>query len=377
MENREWIPLQLPNYKHIGKFLLWASGRVLLSMWLFSLHSTVVLCKLLITLAELTKQSTLNLLKIYDQLPYMGTTVSSIVEVKAIASTEPEEIITDVVTAIEFRQLMIIGDSGAGKSTIAQYLAYTVGGRVRVIECEGTPDDWVGLEVVGRRENWQAIDEAMGAELEELSRRVAIRDEIGDKGLIGQDEITIVEEYPEIRQNCDVADKWFERHARRGRKLRRFIICLSQYDKVSAWGLEGKSDLGDCFYRLRLGKTAVNHAKSLRNDDLVAWLRADRSHCLLDDYPCKLPSYREMKAVTQRLVIPTAAQPLKIAETTAQQELQPSEMPQHAPEETIKRAVKACLEDGWSDSRIIKQILGYGGGQYQKGRQILDKIRSE
>jgi hypothetical protein len=205
MESKQWIELQLPNYKQIGRFLLWSGGRIVLSMWLFSLHSTVVLCKLIITLAELSKQSTLNLLRIYDQLPYMGTTVSSIVEVKAIASTEPEEIITDVVTAIESRQLMIIGNSGAGKSTVAQYLAYTVGGQVRVIECEGTPDDWQGLEVVGRRENWQAINDVMGTELGELSRRVAIRDEVGDKGLIGLDQVTIVEEYPEIRQKCDLA----------------------------------------------------------------------------------------------------------------------------------------------------------------------------
>ena len=91
--------------------------------------------------------------------------------------------------------------------------------------------------------------------------------------------------------------EWLERHARRGRKARRFTILLSQYDRVAAWGLEGKSDLGDAFYRWRLGKKAVAFAKSLKNDNLVNWLKIDRFHCLLDDPPCKLPLHREMQRV--------------------------------------------------------------------------------
>lgn len=270
---------------------------------------------------------------------------------------------------------MIIGGTGAGKSTVAQYLAYTVGGRVKVLECEGTPDDWIGLEVIGRGEDWQAIDNAMQSELAEMSRRVKLREQQGDKALAGLDEVTIVEEYPEVRTKCDTADEWFERHGRRGRKLRRWIICLSQYDKVAAWGLEGKSDLGDCFYRLRLGKTAVNYAKSLKNDELVNWLKSDRSHCLLDDTPCKLPSYREMKAVTTRLQLPPGNQPLETAETTTQQGLQPPTSPESELSETLRRAVLACIKSGMSDTKIIKEILGYSGSQYQQGKAILEAMK--
>lgn len=375
MERTNWIKLELPNWKHLGKFVLWSSGRVLLSAWLFSLYSTTVICKILINVAEQTKQATLRLVKIYDQLPYMGVAVQNVIDVPATEVTEPQEIITDIISAIAEKQLMIIGNSGAGKSTVAQYLAYTVGGKVRVLECEGTPDDWIGLEVIGRGEDWGAIDGAMQAESEELSRRILIRNEQGDKALIGTDEVTIVEEYPEVTQKCDSAAEWFERHGRRGRKAKRFIICLSQYDRVSAWGLEGKSDLGDCFYRLRLSKTAVNHAKSLKDDALVAWLRADRSHCLLDDQPCKLPPYREMKAVTTRLQLPPGNTPLVTAETTAQQDFQPIVTAENALPEATIRAVKACLEAGFSDTKIVKEILGYQGGRFNPGMRLLEKIK--
>ena len=375
MEKTNWIRLELPTLKHLGKFLLWSSGRILLSAWLFGLYSTTVVCKILINVAEQTKQATLRLVKIYDQLPYMGAAVENVIDVPATAVNEPQEIITDIISAIAEKQLMIIGNSGAGKSTVAQYLAYTVGGKVRVLECEGTPDDWIGLEVVGRGEDWGAIDAAMQAESEELSRRILLRNEQGDKALIGNDEVTIVEEYPEVTQKCDSAAEWFERHGRRGRKAKRFIICLSQYDRVSAWGLEGKSDLGDCFYRLRLSKTAVNHAKSLKDDALVTWLRADRSHCLLDDQPCKLPNYREMKAVTQRLQLPPGNSAVVTAETTVQQDFQPILTAENALPEMTIRAVKACLEAGFSDTKIVKEILGYQGSKFNQGKQLLEQIK--
>lgn len=376
MERTNWIRLELPNWKHVGKFVLWSSGRVLLSAWLFSLYGTSVLCKMLIHVTELTKQATLRIVKVYDQLPYMGVAVQNIIDVPAVAVTEPQEIITDIITAIAEKQLMIIGNSGAGKSTVAQYLAYTVGGKVRVLECEGTPDDWIGLEVIGRGEDWGAINAAMQGESEELSRRIRIRNEQGDKALIGTDEVTIVEEYPEVTQKCDSAAEWFERHGRRGRKAKRFIICLSQYDRVSAWGLEGKSDLGDCFYRLRLSKTAIAHAKSLKDEGLLTWLQADRSHCLLDDYPCKLPPYREMKAVTTRLQIAPGNSHPVTAETTVEQGFQPIITAENAPTEVTIRAAKACLGAGFSDSRVIKEILGYQGRQYQRGKEILEKIKN-
>jgi energy-coupling factor transporter ATP-binding protein EcfA2 len=377
MAQNEFIPLQLPSLRHIGKFILWGTGRCVLSGWLFALYGTTVLCKGTIHLAELTKMATLRLIKVYDQLPYMGVAFQNIVDVPAIAASEPEEIITDIITAIEGKQVMVIGEMGTGKSTLAQYLAYTIGGKVKVYECEGTPEDWAGLEVIGKGEDWEAIEAGMIADLEDLSNQMQLRNQKGDSALTGSERVIICEEYPELVSKVDTSGEWLERHARRGRKAKRFTILLSQYDRVSAWGLEGKGDLAEAFYRVRLGKKAVNHAKSLKNDNLVNWLRLDKSHCLIDDQPCKLPSYREMKAVTMRLSAPAQDSPTVTAETITQQGFQPVKMVDNQLPETVKKAVKACCEAGLSDSKIIKEILGYQGAQYHQGREILNQLRSE
>lgn len=375
MERTNWIKLRLPSWKHLGRFTLWSGGRIILSAWLFSLYGTTVLCKGIIHIAELIRQGTLRIITIYDQLPYMGVPLQNVIDATAVQVTETLEIITDLITAIQGRQLMIIGEMGTGKSTIAQYLAYTIGGRVKVYECEGTPDDWQGLEVIGKGEDWGAIEAGMQADLEDLSNQMQLRNEKGDAALNGSERVIICEEYPELVSKVDCSGEWLERHARRGRKGRRFTILLSQYDRVAAWGLEGKSDLADAFYRLRLGKKAVAHAKSLKNEALVTWLQSDRSHCLLDDYPCKLPSYREMKAVTTRLQLPPGSSTQVTAETTAQQDFKPIVTAENALPEATIRAVKACLEANFSDSKIIKEILGYQGGQFNKGKQILERIK--
>jgi hypothetical protein len=141
--------------------------------------------------------------------------------------------------------------------------------------------------------------------------------------------------------------------------------------------LEGKSDLADAFHRIRLGKKAVAHAKSLKDDALVEWLRSDRSHCLIDDQPCKLPSYREMKAVIPRLHLSPVSEPIVTAEPVDELGLQPPDFPVSSHDETLSRAVKACLDAGFSESRVIKEILGCQGSRYQEGKALLQRMRGE
>ncbi len=384
MADNYWVPMRLPSPKEIAKYALWGTGRVVLSGWLFGLYGLTVACKVTINVAEMTRQATLHLLKVYDQLPYMGAAVQNIIDVSATAVTEPLDIITDIIAATEGKQVMVIGEMGTGKSTIAQYFAYSVGGRVKVYECEGTPTDWVGLEVVGKGENWGAIERGMMADLEDLSNQMKLRTERGDGSLEGTERVIIVEEYPELVTKVPSSGEWLERHARRGRKARRFTVLLSQYDRVAAWGLEGKSDLADAFYRIRLGKKAAAHAKSLKNNALVDWLKLDRSHCLLDDSPCKLPTYREMKSATSRYgstMLAPSQDNASHAEEGGKNDLKT------APAEDLSENCSDSDRLLWrivqrfgsekSDSAIVTEVLGFTGKRYSEGASLLTKLRRE
>ncbi|MEH1971094.1 hypothetical protein [Nostoc sp.] len=379
-----WVEMHLPNAKTLGRYCAWGLGRVVFSLGLFSLYGVTAALKLGITICQATENAVKKLLKVYDALPYAGVPMSQVIEASAAVVEEPLEIITDIIAAIEGKQVMIIGEMGTGKSTLAQYLAYTIGGRVRVYECEGTPTDWQGLEVIGKGEDWAAIERAMTEDLEDLSDQLKLRTERGDGALLGSERVTIVEEYPEVSTKVTISGEWLERHARRGRKALRPTILLSQYDRVAAWGIEGKSDLADAFYRIRLGKKAIAHAKSLKNEQLINWLKQDQSHCLLDDQPLKLPPYREMKAATVRG-----------GSTIVQPYYDNAINPQKRVENDLKSSPGADLEEncsdndrvlwrliqrlggGKSDSAIVTEVLGFTGRRYGEGAALLERLRKQ
>lgn len=379
-----WVEMHLPDGQTLLRYCAWGVGRILFSVSLFSVSVTRGTLKFGIWLCDGLEGGVKRLLKVYDALPYAGTPMTQVIEASAVVVEEPLEIITDIISAIEGKQVMVIGEMGTGKSTLAQYLAYTVGGRVRVYECEGTPTDWQGLEVIGKGENWTAIELGMAEDLEDLSNQLKTRTERGDGALAGTERVIIAEEYPELASKVTSAGEWLERHARRGRKARRFTVLLSQYDRVAAWGLEGKSDLADAFFRIRLGKKAVAHAKSLKNEQLISWLKSDQSHCLLDDQPLKLPPYREMKSATVRHGS-TIFQPYYDNQNQSEKRV----------ENDLKSASGGGFEEncsdndrvlwrliqkygeGKSDSAIVTEILGFTGRRYGEGAALLDRLRKQ
>lgn len=373
-----WVQLRLPALQQFGRFLLWGSGRLCFSGTLFVLDASSATLTMTQTGIKWVRGSLINLLRIYDQIPYMGTHAQNIIEASAIEiSTEPEEIITDVIEAIQDKQVMVIGEMGTGKSTLAQYLAYSVGGQVKVYEPEGTPEDWQGLEVVGKGENWNAIEAGMQDDLEDLSNRIQRRMKEGGKFLEGSEQVVICEEYPELVNKVSCSGEWLDRHARRGRKARRFTVLLSQYDKVAAWGLEGKSDLSEAFFKIRLGKKALSHAKSLKNDELVNWLKQNRSHCLIDDNPCKLPPYREMKTVIARPLLdqrtPVEKSPVKPLKTPSEADLEEK----FSESDAFLWRLILKYGEGKSDSTIVTEILGMTGKKYGEGKDLLERLRRQ
>ncbi len=238
-----------------------------------------------------------------------------------ISNWTPPNLVTDIGKLLQSKHARILGDTGSGKSILAKYLARTINGEVKVYDVEATKKDWRGFEVVGKGENWQAITNAMKDDLSLISERVGIAtsddNDDGWDALTSGTTIRIVEEYPDVKDEVNklakgitnpadgLADEWCSRGARRGRKPGLFLILISQFDAVSAWGFEGKSALVKCFRAIRLGEFAIAHAKSLKDKQLEAWLKQDlTSRCMVDDQPCQLPTREMMLAIGSGVSLP-------------------------------------------------------------------------
>ena len=215
----------------------------------------------------------------------------------AIATASVDDPITNIREATKGRHIIILGDTGTGKTTTAQYIAVensiSTEVLVRVYDCEGMFKCLPGWQHIGLGENFDAINTAMKEDLDNLSHFFAS----GQPEAKEPTHIYIGEEYPDIVDQCEHSSKWIDRHARRGRKAGRFLILLSQYDQIKAFGLEGKSSLLKNLRIIRLGEFAIAHAKHLKNPALVRWLEQSMSHCLINDSPLQLPSYEEMTRI--------------------------------------------------------------------------------
>lgn len=232
-------------------------------------------------------------------IPYGGHFIDADAEDSdaTVTAATIDEPVTNIREATKGRHLIILGDTGTGKTTTAQYVAVEnslAGGvQVKVYDCEGMFKTLPGWQLIGAGENFDAINAAMAEDLDNLS----IFFQTGQPEAKEPSHILIGEEFPDIVDQCDRASSWTDRHSRRGRKAGRFLILLSQYDQISAFGLEGKSSLLKNFRVIRLGEFALAHAKRLKNPALVKWLEASKSHCLINDSPLQLPPYEEMVRV--------------------------------------------------------------------------------
>ncbi len=163
-----------------------------------------------------------------------------------------------------------------------------------VYDSDAKPDDWAWLnqnDVVGRKGNFDAINDAMGNDLDTLEELVKLRGDGGDNAIAGRDRFLIAEEFPILADECDNAARWIKRHAKRGRRYKQFILAIAQNDTAENFALQGDKDtLYSCFCLVRLGSFARVYARQkLKNPQLEQWLKdGGKKRFLVDEYPCEL-----------------------------------------------------------------------------------------
>lgn len=210
------------------------------------------------------------------------------------ANWQPENLITDPIEYVNKVQkhVALVGGTGDGKSTQAQYFSTRIGGKVVVYDVDSAKGDWGWVEptdLIGDG-GLPEVDKAMQEALDHLEKMRVYRKEVSKN--IPQEfaRFYIAEEFP-VLVDCDNAPQWIRQHAKVGRKRKQFIMALAQNDTAANFALEGDADILDtCFVRIRLGKKAQDYAKStLKNPQLEQWLKAGgKKRFMVDDCPCEL-----------------------------------------------------------------------------------------
>lgn len=389
---RDWIEIPLSVADKLNQWALWAGVRVLVGLPGLAIYTWKQSSRLSLHLAEGCERFYLRLVVPLDSLPYGGMAGSKLIEIEAKAVTaESFEICTDIVEALEGKHGLLIGGSGDGKTTTAMYLAYSVGGDIKIYDADAAADEWRGLNVVGRGADFQAIDAAMQQDLKELQERTILRAENGSHACDNMPCVTIAEEFPLLVGEVASAAEWLIKHGKRGRRVKKFILAIAQNDTVANFGIQGDAGVIDSFRLIRLGKKAVAHARRLKNEALIQWLQADRSRLLVDDMPVQLPAYREIQRVIQQgsvgysgqvrrlptSYIPTTENSPEVPpEATENQGFQPSEAGFSDSPKTLLERVLDAFDAEKSDDWIAKNVFDCSGGNsYYKAKDTISYIR--
>jgi hypothetical protein len=183
--------------------------------------------------------------------------------------------------------LMILGETGSGKSTICKYLVSQVNAPCLIIDPHASPTDWRGFTVTGSGRNYEAI----ATEFERLAKLMQIRYEARDNGVTQFDPlIVIIDEFPAIASSLGKgATDTVKLLAREARKVSIRMCLLSQGAEVKTLGLEGEGSIRECFAMLRLGNFALSHGKSLKDKAIGEVMETCDRPAMLDQLPCNLP----------------------------------------------------------------------------------------
>jgi Helicase HerA, central domain len=207
--------------------------------------------------------------------------VQAPVEVTAPVKYAPIE------SSLKKPHLMILGETGSGKSTICKYLVSQVNAPCLIIDPHAAPTDWRGFTVTGSGRNYEAI----ATEFERLANLMQIRYEQRDKGISQFDPlIVIIDEFPAIASSLGKgATDTVKLLAREARKVSIRMCLLSQGAEVKTLGLEGEGSIRECFAMLRLGNFALSHGKSLKDKAIGEVMETCDRPAMLDQLPCNLP----------------------------------------------------------------------------------------
>ncbi|CAN1213538.1 DUF87 domain-containing protein [Tumidithrix helvetica PCC 7403] len=231
----------------------------------------------------------------------------------AIAPTDPLEPIkfADIREALKKPHIMLVGSTGAGKSTLAKYLAANCQAYVIVIDPHMAKGDWGDLPVYGAKRNYTEIAEIMGVLLELMQRRHDRRPE-GETNFAPV--VIIADEYPSIAASPEagkIASSWMKLISREARKVSIRLVLLTQSPEVKAIGLEGEGSVRDNFCFVRLGEFAIDHAKSLKDVAVSNAVENASRPCLIGNTLCNLPE------LSDRIAMPVVSIPADFAELTS------------------------------------------------------------
>ncbi len=213
----------------------------------------------------------------------------------AIAEVAQHVKFADVREALKKPHIMVLGETGSGKSVLCKYLASEIKAPCIALDPHASPNDWQGAKVIGQGRNYQAIKE----ELANLVNLMDARYKQRDKGVSKFAALCVIlDEFPavasELGKDATIAVKLIVREAR---KVNIKLILLAQGSEVKTLGIEGEGSLRESFAVVSLGKFATDRAKTIKDKSMIEAIALQKRPAMIDDLPSTIPTISDTVAL--------------------------------------------------------------------------------
>ena len=294
--------LRIPNEDEIKAVLKWGGIRILIALPQAALYSLKQLSRLTLHCSSsLENIYYIAVVEPFDALIWSELPMRVIeAEVMPELSGKPGLFDWNLFKADSdrFPHIRIIAKSGMGKTTLAEWLLSILGGERFVITPKKKPTDWRGYKVYGAGFNFEECAEKMASIKQEMYQRFDEIEAGKDHSFINfvADEWRLV-----VKKSPEAKDDMKEViTVARDAKIR--MIGIAQGEQVGIWGLEGESDLEECFTTIRMGQFAIDHAKKLKlPQSVLEWLRQQKRPCMVENQPAEVPDLSNYSPVLTQL----------------------------------------------------------------------------
>jgi hypothetical protein len=194
-----------------------------------------------------------------EQMLHFGNAVEQIAEQKPV---EPPKLAPDWWDSIMyyFTHIMVVGSTGAGKSTFVKGMLYQLSRYGKVVIIDPHIRFHWPIDTIGYGLNFAAISYSFDYLINEMMFRFKRANE--DKDYKPEHLYIVVDEFPAIYSELGAnATNFISKLAQQGRKVNMHLILLTQSDLVKAIGLEGNGKVRDNFITIYLGLEATQLCK--------------------------------------------------------------------------------------------------------------------
>jgi hypothetical protein len=174
-----------------------------------------------------------------------------------------------------FPHIRVVGATGVGKTCLIDWLLDVLpANETQVITVKRRVNQWTGLKVIGVPEDFDAIRLALdGLQAVRKKRTQKMAEGIDSPVLnVAVDEWRVITK--NLKATVDRASKEILLPSAKeimgnmitlAREVNIRMLVMAQGRQVETWGLEGESDLAECFCSIYMGKFAVEECESVRN----------------------------------------------------------------------------------------------------------------